>query len=80
MSYYYDGDNKDADIPQGDIIQDEQTDTNESNQIKENRISIRKDLSTEMIMEVPDEEELDKNPFIYSHSVSVGLRSFVDNR
>jgi len=34
----------------------------------------------EMIMEAPNEEDVEKNPYIWSHTVSVGNRSFVDYR
>lgn len=33
-----------------------------------------------MIMEVPDEREIDKNPYIWSHTVAVNKKSFVDFR
>jgi len=33
-----------------------------------------------MGMEAPDESEIEKNPYIWSHTVAVGQRSFVDPR
>jgi hypothetical protein len=33
---------------------------------------------SEMIMELPDEDSLENNTWIWSHTVAVGKRSFVD--
>jgi hypothetical protein len=81
MSYYYDGDNNEESENREFATGKNVDSDGEFNQIiKEKKPSFRKNISSDMAMDAPNEEELERNPNVWSHSVSVGLKSFVDNR
>ena len=85
MAQYYDGEHKSA------VENDNMTPREEykSRGLNDSEMSVHKRQKSrdnygtahnDMIMELPDEQTLESNTYIWSHTVSVGKRSFVDDR